>query len=144
MSDRLPIHDLFVRPIEPVTEANVVRWIALRESDQLLRRFGEAEIIRLKPGGRTALTLRPVADEVWAVLEGTVEALWHDHRPRSSTRDARYQTTLRRPTLLLAPFGVAFGVRAVGGGALLARFATHSRADPESADDAQLGWESGE
>lgn len=141
MIENPPIRDLFIRPLEASREHGVTRWLALKDTDHLLRRFGEAEIIRLEPGHPIALTLRPVVDEAWAILEGVVEVLWHDLRPRSPTNGVRYQTALRRPTLLLAPFGVAFGARALEGAALLARFATHGRDDPESRDDETLEWE---
>jgi len=127
--------------LETTRELGVTRWLAFKDTDHLLRRLGEAEIIRLMPGHPIALTLRPVVDEAWAVLEGVVDVLWHDLRPRSPTNGVRYQATLRRPALLLAPFGVAFGARALEGAALLARFATHGRDDPESRDDATLEWE---
>ncbi|OGO10719.1 MAG: hypothetical protein A2Z66_01305 [Chloroflexi bacterium RBG_13_66_10] len=143
MAERFPIHDLTLRPLAATEDPGVVRWLALREADQLLRRFGEAEIIRLSPGHSTALTLRPVVDEAWALLEGAVEAFWHDLRPRSPTSGARYRATLHEPVVLLAPFGVAFGVRALEGPVLLARFATHMRDDPESREDVILEWEPG-
>jgi len=141
MIENLPIRDLFIRPLETTRELGVTRWLAFKDTDHLLRRLGEAEIIRLMPGHPIALTLRPVVDEAWAVLEGVVDVLWHDLRPRSPTNGVRYQATLRRPALLLAPFGVAFGARALEGAVLLARFATHGRDDPESRDDATLEWE---
>jgi dTDP-4-dehydrorhamnose 3,5-epimerase len=143
MAAKLPIHDLILRPLKAIRQEGMVRWIALKEDDQLLRRFGEAEVVRLDPGHATALTLRPVVDEVWALLEGAVEAHWHDLRTGSPTQGRRYRATLRQPTVFLAPFGVAFGVRALEGPALLARFATHMRGDPESAEDAILEWEPG-
>jgi dTDP-4-dehydrorhamnose 3,5-epimerase len=143
MTEKPPIHDLILRPLTAVREEGIVRWVALKEDDQLLRRFGEAEVVRLEPGYSTALTLRPVVDEVWALLEGAVEAHWHDLRAGSPTHGQRYRATLHRPTAFLAPFGVAFGVRALEGTALLARFATHMRGDPESAEDAILDWETG-
>jgi dTDP-4-dehydrorhamnose 3,5-epimerase-like enzyme len=141
MKERLPIHDLYIRPLEAVQEPGVTRWPTLKESDELLRRFGEAEVIRLEAGRATTYMLRPVADEVWAILEGVVEMHWHDLRPRSPTNGVRHRMTLRQPTLVLAPFGVAFGARALEGAALLARFATHGRDDPESRDDRALEWE---
>ncbi len=143
MAEKLPIHDLFLRPLKAIREEGIVRWIALKEEDQLLRRFGEAEVLRLDPGRATALTLRPVVDEVWALLEGAVEAHWHDLRAGSPTRGARHRAELREPTVFLAPFGVAFGVRALEGPVLLARFASHMRDDPESAGDVILEWEPG-
>jgi hypothetical protein len=138
-----PIHDLYIRPLETASEPGLRRWLALCESDQLLRRFGEAEIIRLEPGASPGITLRMVADEAWALLDGAIEAFWQDRRPRSPSRGAHLRQRFERPVLLLAPFGVAFGVRALQNGALLARFATYMRRDPECGEDLALPWEDG-
>ncbi len=144
MSEKPPIRDLDIRPLKMTRENGVTRWLALKDSDHRLRRFGEVEIVRLDEGNSTGLVLRPVVDEAWAVLEGVVEALWHDLRPGSPTNGVRHRLILRQPTLLLAPFGVAFGARALEGGALLARLATHSGDDPESRDDTALEWDPGQ
>ncbi len=141
MSESFPIHDLFIRPLTHVEEPGVSRWTALRDTDHLLRRFGQAEAVRISPDRPADLRLRPVADEVWALLEGEAEFAWLDLRPGSPSRGVRHQMSCAEPTLVLAPFGVAFGVRAIGGPALLLRLATHASGDPASEDDRSLPWE---
>jgi hypothetical protein len=141
MSDAFPIHDLFIRPLAQVEEPGITRWPALADSDSLLRRFGQAEVVRVSPDRAADLRLRRVADEVWALIEGTVEFAWLDLRPGSPSTGFRHQVTCARPTLVLAPFGVAFGMRALAGPALLLRLATHAESDPASQGDLTLPWE---
>lgn len=104
----------------------------LRYSDHLLRRFGLAELHRLRERGERPAQLRPVADELWALVKGSVRFTWRDQRASSPTHGAHYELTCDQPTLVLAPFGVAFGFQALDGPAELVRLATHER-DPEQA-----------
>jgi dTDP-4-dehydrorhamnose 3,5-epimerase-like enzyme len=137
------IPDLYIRTLSSASLPGVRRMLALRESDHVLRRFGEAEVLRLDPGASPGIVLHLVADEVWALLEGSIEAFWQDRRPRSPSRGARVRDRFLSPVLMLAPFGVAFGVRALDEGAMLARFATHMQDDPECREDLHLPWEDG-
>ncbi len=119
------IHDLFIRPLHAEQEPEGSRLEVLRYSDHLLRRFGLAEVVFLKSAQVRPARLRIKADEVWALLEGKVDFSWHDQRSSSPTRGAKYRLSCDEPTLVLAPFGVAFQVRAVDGPAQLLRLATH-------------------
>ncbi len=135
------IADLWIQEIVPVHEAGGMRWIGLRESDHLLRRFGSAEVVRFDPAGKPGLRLRPVADEVWTLLEGEVEFRWLDLREGSPSRGRRFDHIARAPTQVLAPFGVGFGVRTLGDSALLLRVCTHADDDPNGGEARALPWD---
>jgi dTDP-4-dehydrorhamnose 3,5-epimerase-like enzyme len=126
MLQQIPIHDLFIRPITPVEDPNAIRWPALRDKDHLLRRFGQVEVIRAFPGKVATMTVRQVADEIWALIEGQVEWNWHDLRRTSPTYDHQYTLICDQPVLVLVPFGVAFGYRPIEDPALLLRLTTHA------------------
>jgi len=136
------IPDLCIREIESVHEDGRRRWIGLRDTDHLLRRFGSAEVVRVDPQAAAALRLRSIADEVWTLLEGEVIFRWLDQRDGSPSRGQRHDHQARTPTQVLAPFGVGFGVRALGGPALLLRVCTHADDDPEGGQATTLPWDS--
>ncbi len=137
------IPDLWIRELQPVQEDGQTRWIGLRDTDHLLRRFGSAEVVRLGPEAAPVLRLRPVADEVWTLLEGEVLFCWHDLRDGSPSLGQRLERVARTPTQVLAPFGVGFGVRALGECALLLRVCTHAEDDPDGGATRMLPWEGG-
>jgi hypothetical protein len=141
MSESLPIPDLFIRPLHPDLSEGHTRMTALRDDDHLLRRFGLAEVVRLCPTQELHLRLRSVADEVWALIEGAAEFHWQDRRPDSHAHGASHLLRAQQPHLVLAPAGVAFGVRALDQPALLLRLATHADNDPSSADDRTVPME---
>jgi len=143
-TDRPPIPDLFCRPLERREADGVFRWPALRDTDPLLHRFGLAEVVRVMPAAVPRLRCRVAADEVWALIEGRVEFLWQDLRPGSPSHGRKHRLTADTPLLVLAPFGVAFGLRAIDGPALLLRLATHADDDPEASGDRELPWPSPE
>ena len=111
MPEIYPIHDLYIKNIPPIEETGAIRWPTLRDSDHILRRFGFAEVVRAH--GPSKLHIREVADEVWTLYEGRVEFHWHDLRQNSPTYDNQYHLICDRPTLVLVPFGVAFGYRVI-------------------------------
>jgi hypothetical protein len=139
LNESLPIHDLFIRPITANRAESETRWEALKYEDHLLRRFGMAEVLRIEADLQPYLRVRSVADEVWALIEGRVEFRWHDLRTDSPTHDEECRRTCGDPTLVLAPFGVAFGFRPLGESALLLRFSTH--VDGTHEGDQRLPWE---
>ena len=140
MRDALPIHDLFIRRITAERNGSELRWVALQDGDHLLRRFGLAEVVRVEADFQPALRLRGAADEVWALIEGKVEFRWHDLRSDSPTNGVEHNIVCDTSTLVLAPFGVAFGYRPLDGPALLLRLATHAEGTHD--DDRRLSWES--
>jgi len=139
LRDALPIHDLFIRRIPAERDGSEQRWIALQDGDHLLRRFGLAEVVRVEADLQPAMRLREAADEVWALIEGKVEFRWHDHRSDSPTSGVEHRIVCDTSTLVLSPFGVAFGFRPLGGPALLLRLATHAEGSHDG--DRRLSWE---
>jgi dTDP-4-dehydrorhamnose 3,5-epimerase-like enzyme len=139
MTGGFVIHDLYARPLKPQTDERGERWGLLRFEDHLLRRFGLAELVRTTPDAPAALRARSVADEVWILIDGKVEFSWHDLRPGSPTEGRKDRLACTEPTLVLAPFGVAFGYRALEGRASLFRLATHGESGAE--DIRLLPWE---
>lgn len=131
MSDGFAIHDLYARPLAPHSSERGEHWPLLRFEDHLLRRFGLAEFTRVTPNLSPVLRARPIADEVWVLIEGRAEFAWQDIRPGSPTEGRQDRLSCRGPTLVLAPFGVAFGYRALEGEASFLRFATHDEVDGE-------------
>lgn len=121
----LPIHDLFVRTLHVQQDSNGAKLEVLRYSDHLLRRFGFAEVIFLKGDQTRPAALRQIADEVWALVEGSVQFSWRDLRPSSPTHQETYLLDCHDPTLVLVPFGVEFEVRALDGPSQLLRLSTH-------------------
>lgn len=126
----MPIHDLFVKALSREDSPSGWRLPVLRYSDHLLRRFGLAEAIQLEAGRALGPAARGRADEAWALLEGQVEFTWEDRRAGSPTHGQRHSLRCDRPTLVLAPFGVAFSCRALEHSARLLRLATHAEDEP--------------
>jgi dTDP-4-dehydrorhamnose 3,5-epimerase-like enzyme len=120
-----PIHDLIIRSLHIERDSNGATLEVLRYSDHLLRRFGFAEVVFLESDQIRPAVVRKVADEVWALVEGSVQFKWLDLRTSSPTRDTTYQSDCDQPTLILVPFGVEFTVQAVGRPAQLLRLSTH-------------------
>jgi hypothetical protein len=131
MSDGFAIHDVVARPLVRLPSERGEAWPLLRFEDHLLRRFGLAELVRIEPESSPEMRARPAADEIWVLTEGRAEFAWRDLRPGSPSEGREDRLTCDVPTLVLAPFGVAFGCRALGGRATLVRFATHPEAEGE-------------
>lgn len=140
MTPHVTIHDLYIRELSATDEAGIGRVAILADHDHLLRRFGLCELVTLPVGQTTGLRVRAVADEVWALLEGTVDLAWHDLRSGSPTHGRWMRLTCSQPTLMLVPFGVAFGARGLAERSSMLRLATHAEADP---DDAAQAWDEG-
>jgi hypothetical protein len=136
MKNKRPIHDLVIRPISIIDETETIRLPVLRFSDHLLRRFGQAEVIRLPPQSEREKRVRWVADEVWTLIEGEVRFNFHDMRSSSPTLDSQDQITFTQPTSVLVPFGVAVHLQTTDRPAALLRIATHE--DDELQGDLEL------
>jgi hypothetical protein len=122
---RLPIHDLYIRTLEPRPSATGLSLTLLRHSDHLLRRFGFAEHLELEEGAQLAHPPRPVADEAWALVRGQVEFTWEDLRKDSPSFGQTHRLRTDVPTLVLVPFGVALRVTSGAASTALVRFSTH-------------------
>ncbi len=139
MAEAPPIHDLYWRSIEPTQTEGLLRWPILRRSDHLLRCFALAEALQVSPQADPTMRRRALADEVWALLQGAVEFRWHDLRQDSPSQGVQFRLRRDEPTLLLVPFGVAFGFRALEGPALLVRLASHEHG--EGPEDEIMPWQ---
>jgi len=133
-----PIHDLFICELTAEETDGSTKCHVLSDEDHLLRRFGQVQVIRKSPGRSETLCLREVADEVWALIEGQVEFAWHDLRQDSPSQGHWHHLHTETPTLVLAPFGVAFGCRALEDPAFLIRLSTH--AEGEHSGDQVIPW----
>ncbi len=142
MSDNLPIHDLWIHPLALEDEGGVCTWHVLDFDDHVLSRLGSLQALRLLGGTRTPFRVHDTCDEVWGLIEGEANCVWHDLRDGSPSYDTIHRMKLAQPTTLLAPFGVAFGIKAVGGPALLVRVMTLS--DEEAGQARVLSWPAGD
>jgi hypothetical protein len=138
MTINTPIHDLWIHPMETDQYQAADVWHVLGFEDHILRRLGALQIVRLADGSRTPLRLRETSDEVWALIEGKAAFYWEDLRADSPTRDQAHLANFDQPTTMLAPFGVAFGVLAVDGPALLVRLMADS--ETETGPARALPW----
>ena len=138
LTETQSIFDLYIRELTPEESDGLSALRVLGSEDHLLRRFGQLDVIRKSPNSMETMSLREVADEVWALLEGEVEFAWHDLRPDSPSHDNWQHLRTGTPTLVLAPFGVAFGYRQLGESALLLRLSTH--AEGSHPGDRVLPW----
>lgn len=103
--------------------------VLLRESDHMLRRFGQLEILDLLAGEKTEFTLRAEADRFVFVISGRCEIKLIDLREHSPSMGVRTRLALdaENPKGLLVPFGVACSMGAVTA-ARLVHLSTHSDA----------------
>jgi mannose-6-phosphate isomerase-like protein (cupin superfamily) len=133
MQDSLPIHDLWMRPVELDTSDKASVWHVLDFDDHILLRLGSLQAVRLPEASRTPFRMHATADEVWALIEGQADCWWHDTRAGSPTAGNTWNMLVDEPTAMLVPFGVGFGAQAVGGPALLLRLTTESERQAEPA-----------
>ena len=122
VSDQYPIPDVFILDLKWDGD----RLVFLREDDHLLRRFGQAEVRRMKEGETTPFIFREAADEIWMVLSGRAVFTLIDKREKSPSVDQVGKFTLDAdaPQALLVPFGVAFAIQTEKYSQLI-RLATH-------------------
>jgi hypothetical protein len=126
------IHDLYIRRLSEEESGTTSRLPLLRFEDHLLRRVGSAELVKIRSDHPVLLQVRSVADEVWVNIRGQVKFIWLDMRSISPTSGQEYSIECTEPTLVLAPFGVAFGYQCLEDEAWLVRIATHSETEVDS------------
>jgi hypothetical protein len=131
------VHDALIRPLESQAAGDKTRMPIYRYVDQLLGRIGLVERIELRREESPRLQLRSEADELWALVEGNCTFVWADKRDDSPTHGNIQSHHADSPTLVLAPFGVAFGAR-TDSAATLIRLATHD--EKEDASGVTLPW----
>ncbi|MEX2030235.1 MAG: hypothetical protein WD906_04615 [Anaerolineales bacterium] len=131
--DSTLIHDLWVQPLPTSRSITETRWRLPDGLAPWLRRYGEAEVIRMAAGAHLAPRVRLVADEVWALLDGEIEVDLQDGRVDSPTGGARMHLHLFEPTLVLVPFGVQSEVSSPTARSWLVRMATHTDTEDRAA-----------
>jgi dTDP-4-dehydrorhamnose 3,5-epimerase-like enzyme len=120
------IHDLVrLVPSRSGGQGGIERAVALRFEDHLLRRFGQAEIVRLAAGALLLQPAQPIADDVWILVDGQAVFEWRDQREASPTHGGVARLDCDEPVALLVPFGVALSLSTSTGTTLL-RLTTHS------------------
>jgi len=127
--DSESIHDLWVKPLPTSRSPSETRWQLPEGLAPWLRRYGEAEVIRMAAGAHLGPRVRSVADEVWALLDGEIEVVMQDGRDDSPTRGARVHLHLTEPTLVLVPFGVQSEVSSPSARSWIVRMATHAASE---------------
>jgi len=97
----------------------------IKESDHLLRRFGEVDVVKVEPRGAVQV-FRQQADEIWALLSGQVSLHLQDQRQDSPSQGAEVDLDISQdsPQAVLIPFGVLCKVFSTPG-ATLVRISTH-------------------
>jgi hypothetical protein len=132
------IHDVLIRPLAIYSEGTLTVTPLLTEEDHLLHRVGRVDSVEVDSDHVPRLEVRSVADEVWMLIGGRLELRWLDLRDHSPTRGQLMKHIAESPTLVLVPFGVAFGF---GGesGAHLIRFSTE--AEPPGKKVTTLAWD---
>lgn len=103
------------------------RLILLKDEDHLLRRFGQAEVRQVSEQDGEFFTIRAVADEIWALLDGSAKVILIDKRSKSPTEDQalklRFDEEERNGVLI--PSGVAYTIFS-DEAARLMRICTHA------------------
>ncbi|MBX3045763.1 MAG: dTDP-4-dehydrorhamnose 3,5-epimerase family protein [Anaerolineales bacterium] len=128
MSQQPPIPDMHIIPLQAAPEGVVL----LRETDHVLRRFGELALQTLPAGSQGAYSLRAEADRVLFVIDGGVDARLLDLRPQSPSHGVHTSIQLQASAqALLVPFGVACSLAAPAAARVL-WLSTHSQ--PHAAD----------
>jgi len=123
MPNQFPIADMQLFSLEPTKDGMRL----LRNSDHLLRRFGQLDHVAIKAGGSIEYPAHSEADEIWFVLSGKVDVILSDKRGGSPSEGTEFQLILAQddPQGLLLPFGVA-SVFSSKQEASLIRLSTHS------------------
>jgi hypothetical protein len=99
----------------------------LRNSDHLLRRFGQLDVIDIKNGEQTDYTVRAEADRFLFIIDGAAELSLFDMRAQSPSNGTRVALSLTsdEPKGVLVPFGVAYMLYATADTRLIS-LSTHS------------------
>lgn len=128
MPSEYPIADMFLFPLTRETG----RLRLLRETDHLLRRFGQLELLDLAADEQTEYTLRAEADRFLFPISGSTSVRMLDLRETSPSKSMRAEFTLvsAEPQGLLVPFGVACSLAAKAASRLII-LSTHSESHPE-------------
>ncbi len=97
----------------------------IKETDQLLRRFGQMDMIKINQNNRVEV-FRSEADEIWAPVSGQAQVRLEDQRDDSPSNGevVHLEITDDDPKAILVPFGVNCTITSSEGATLL-RIETH-------------------
>lgn len=127
------IHDLYLREIDGIELGGTRRLAIYGYDDHLLRNLKAVELVVVSSQSDFEMRVRDVADEVWTMIQGEAVFHWQDLRADSPTYKEKFEYSTSSPLMMLVPFGVAFGVRALSQDVSLIRLATHlDNEDPGS------------
>lgn len=103
------------------------RLIVLQEDDHILRRFGQADVVKIAKGMQFETHRNAGADEVWVLLDGEAKLQLTDRRAESPTVDHSIEIVLAgdSPQAVMIPFGVFAQISGEREGTLL-RITTHA------------------
>lgn len=123
VSSKFLIADMFVFPLRPESG----HLTLLRNSDHLLRRFGQLDLLDLSAGQQTEYIVRAEADRFLFPIAGEVSVTLVDLRQHSPSRGIQTTVSLntKEPQGVLVPFGVACSL-ACAQAARLVQLSTHS------------------
>ncbi|MGA9531209.1 MAG: hypothetical protein WBR18_00685 [Anaerolineales bacterium] len=130
-NQNMSVHDALIRPLELERDSGQAHLAIYRFGDHLLHRIGLIELRQIQEDAPYLLRVRSEADELWALVEGDCTFAWVDERDDSPTHGNTQFHTAESPTIVLAPFGVAFGVRTESTAKLI-RLATHDELEDAS------------
>jgi dTDP-4-dehydrorhamnose 3,5-epimerase-like enzyme len=84
------------------------RLVVLQENDNILRRFGQVDVVKVAEGGSLETHRMSGADEVWSLLNGDAVLVLTDRRQESPTQGLSDEIGLsgNTPQVILIPFGV--------------------------------------
>lgn len=133
------IHDLYLRKIHAVDHDATFRLTVYQYEDHLLRDLKAVEYLTISPRSEFIMRVRDIADEVWTMIQGEASFHWQDKRANSPTYQDKFEYLTSSPLMMLVPFGVAFGYRAISQEVTLVRLATHI-----DNDDQSYRWEKNE
>lgn len=119
------IYDLYLREINAIDQGASQRLMIYQYEDHLLRNLKAVEFVKVSPRSEFEMRVRDVADEVWAMIQGEASFYWQDMRANSPTYKEEFEYLTSSPLVMLVPFGVAFGYRALSQEVSLIRLATH-------------------
>ena len=121
MIEHLKISDMYVLDLAWQGQKLTI----IKETDQLLRRFGQMDMIKLNPKDRVDV-FRSEADEIWAPMAGQADVRLEDQREESPSKGEIFHLEIISddPKAILVPFGVNCTISSAEGATLL-RIGTH-------------------
>lgn len=106
--------------------------ILISDSDHLLRRFGQLDLIHLNKDQKYEYRQRKIADEIIFVDQGNLKLEVLDLRSASPSTGVRLTVNIQESSMdaILIPFGVAYSL-STPNSARVIRLATHNEKDDQ-------------